>query len=120
MEAGTRPEDFQSGDIVTQLLPDNLPHIAIVPDRRSADGLRLLDLHNIGRGAVEEGTLFVFETTGQYRLTEESLTALRTLDAPSPPAGPPAAQAFLAPPPVPAPRSTRRAYGPAPSTPGRR
>ena len=82
VETGTKPEDFQPGDIVTQVLPGNLPHIAIVSDRRSADGLRPLVLHNIGRGAVEEDTLFVFQITGQYRLEGPSLAALRALDAP--------------------------------------
>lgn len=82
VETGTKPEDFQPGDIVTQRLPGNLPHIAIVSDRQSTDGLHPLVLHNIGRGAVEEDTLFVFEITGQYRLKETSLTALRALDVP--------------------------------------
>jgi uncharacterized protein len=82
VETGTRPEDFQPGDIVTQVLPGNLPHIALVSDRRSADGLRPLVLHNIGRGAAEEDTLFGYQITGQFRLEAASIAALRALDAP--------------------------------------
>ena len=32
------PADYRPGDLVTQTLPGNLPHIAIVSDARSADG----------------------------------------------------------------------------------
>lgn len=42
--------DYRPGDLVTQRLPGNLPHIAIVSDR-SAPGGRPLVIHNIGSGA---------------------------------------------------------------------
>lgn len=58
--------DYRAGDLVTQMLPGNLPHIAIVSDRLSAEG-RPLMLHNIGAGAREEDTLFAFPITGHYR-----------------------------------------------------
>lgn len=62
------PADFQPGDLVTQMLPGNLPHIAIVSSGRSADvPERPLVIHNIGAGAREEDTLFVFRQTGRYR-----------------------------------------------------
>ncbi|MFO1489735.1 MAG: DUF1287 domain-containing protein [Kiritimatiellia bacterium] len=62
-----QPGDYASGDIVTCLLPGNLPHIMIVSDRKNADG-RPLVIHNIGRGAQEEDRLFDFKLTGHYRV----------------------------------------------------
>ena len=60
--------DFQPGDIVTQMLPGNLPHIVIVSSDRSADvPERPLVIHNIGAGARQEDTLFAFRQTGRYR-----------------------------------------------------
>ena len=60
--------DFQPGDLVTQMLPGNLPHIVIVSSDRSADvPERPLVIHNIGAGARQEDTLFAFRQTGHYR-----------------------------------------------------
>ena len=60
--------DFQPGDLVTQMLPGNLPHIVIVSSERSADvPERPLVIHNIGAGARQEDTLFAFRQTGHYR-----------------------------------------------------
>jgi uncharacterized protein YijF (DUF1287 family) len=66
--AGERPDDFRPGDLVTQVLPGNLAHIAIVSHRPNADHSRLLVVHNIGRGARIEDTLLAFTITGQFRL----------------------------------------------------
>lgn len=64
------PADFLPGDLVTQMLPGNLPHIVIVSSGRSADvPERPLVIHNIGAGAREEDTLFAFRQTGHYRFT---------------------------------------------------
>lgn len=62
-----RAEDYAPGDIVTWILPRNLPHIGLVIDRRSADGLRPLIVHNIGRGPEVEDGLFAYPITGHYR-----------------------------------------------------
>jgi len=59
--------DFATGDLVSQLLPGNLPHIAVVSNARSHDGATPLVIHNIGAGAREESTLLSFEITGHYR-----------------------------------------------------
>jgi uncharacterized protein YijF (DUF1287 family) len=66
------PADFRPGDLVTQMLPGNLPHIAIVSDRRSPDGSRPLVIHNIGAGAREEDSLFAFPITGHYRFAPKA------------------------------------------------
>ena len=60
-------EDYAPGDLVTWMLPGNLPHIGVVVDRRSADGRRPLVVHNIGAGPELEDSLFEFPITGHYR-----------------------------------------------------
>lgn len=77
--ASTDPADFQPGDIVTMVLPGNLPHILLISDRRSADGARPLVLHNIGRGTREEDALFAYPQTGHFRLEGAALVELRRL-----------------------------------------
>ena len=62
------PADYQPGDLVTQILPGNLTHIAIVSSNRSTEAPeRPLVIHNIGQGAREEDTLYVFRRTGHFR-----------------------------------------------------
>lgn len=61
------PADYAPGDLVTQRLPGDLPHIALVARERSADGRRPLVIHNIGAGARMEDTLFAYPVTGHYR-----------------------------------------------------
>ncbi|MDR0274892.1 MAG: DUF1287 domain-containing protein [Burkholderiaceae bacterium] len=61
-----RGADYLPGDLVTQMLPGNLPHIVIVSDRRRGDGLPLV-IHNIGQGAREEDWLLGAPLTGHYR-----------------------------------------------------
>jgi hypothetical protein len=60
------PEVFAPGDLATQILPSNLPHIGIVSDRRAESG-RLMMIHNIGIGAQENDVLAQFPLTGRYR-----------------------------------------------------
>lgn len=67
MKPSNSPADYQAGDIVTCLLPGNLPHIMIVSDAKTLLGTPLV-IHNIGNGAQEEDCLFEFTLTGQYRL----------------------------------------------------
>ncbi len=60
------PDDFLPGDLVSCRVSD-LPHIMIVSDRKASDGTPLV-IHNIGRGAKEENSLFRFQLTGHFRL----------------------------------------------------
>jgi uncharacterized protein YijF (DUF1287 family) len=60
-------EDYQPGDLVTWMLPGNLPHIGIVSARRSSDDRRPLVIHNIGAGPALEDMLFEYPITGHYR-----------------------------------------------------
>lgn len=61
------PKNFKPGDLVTWMLPHNLPHIGIVVDKMSKDGKRPLIVHNIGMGPKMEDMLFQYRITGHYR-----------------------------------------------------
>ncbi|CEN51414.1 DUF1287 domain-containing protein [Capnocytophaga canimorsus] len=60
------PEDYQMGNIVTWMLPGNLPHIGIVIHKKSNDGKRPLIVHNIGKGQIAEDILFKYPINGHY------------------------------------------------------
>jgi hypothetical protein len=50
-----------------QMLPGNLPHIAILTHPATGDGERPLCVHNIGAGSRREDILFTYRRTGHYR-----------------------------------------------------
>lgn len=62
-----RAEDYRPGDLVTWMLPGNLPHIGIVVDKKTWHRKRYLIAHNIGRGPKLDDALFDFPITGHYR-----------------------------------------------------
>ena len=66
-----KPEAYKPGDLVTWMLPGNLPHIGIVTDQRSEDTNTPLIVHNIGSGPVLEDMLFKYKITGHYRYTQQ-------------------------------------------------
>ncbi|MEI2686663.1 MAG: DUF1287 domain-containing protein [Cypionkella sp.] len=55
-------------DVVSWMLPQNLPHSGILSDKMAAGGAYPLALHTIGRGAQEEDMLFAAPISGHYRL----------------------------------------------------
>lgn len=55
------------GDLVTWMLPGNLPHIGIVSNQNARNSNRPKIIHNIGSGPVEDDILFRYEITGHYR-----------------------------------------------------
>ena len=57
---------WQPGDLMTCRVPGNLPHIAIVSDRRHVSG-RFLVIHNIGRGTQEEDLLGTYAAERRFR-----------------------------------------------------
>ena len=61
------PKDYRAGDIVTWMLPGNLPHIGIVTDKTGGGNDEPLIVHNIGRGPRLEAMLFAYPITGHYR-----------------------------------------------------
>jgi uncharacterized protein YijF (DUF1287 family) len=58
---------YRPGDLVTWMLPGNLPHIGIVIGQAGEAGGRPLVVHNIGAGPVLEDMLFTYPITGHYR-----------------------------------------------------
>ena len=58
--------DYLPGDFVTCTVAGKLPHIMIVSDKKDRSGNPMV-IHNIGRGAEEEASLFAFPITGHYR-----------------------------------------------------
>jgi uncharacterized protein len=62
-----RAHDYEAGDLISMMLPGNLPHIALVTHYQNADKSRPLCIHNIGGGVKLEDVLFAFPLTGHYR-----------------------------------------------------
>jgi uncharacterized protein len=60
-------EDYQPGDIVTWILNSGVPHIGILVNRKSKDGVRNMVVHNIGNGQEITDCLFIYKITGHYR-----------------------------------------------------
>jgi uncharacterized protein YijF (DUF1287 family) len=67
LPVSNKASDYHAGELVTWMLPGNLPHIGILVNRRSADGLRPLVVHNIGSGPEIGDMLFDYPVTGHYR-----------------------------------------------------
>lgn len=61
------PSQYQPGDIVTWMLPGNLPHIGLLSAELASGTNIPLVIHNIGRGPVAENMLFSFKITGHYK-----------------------------------------------------
>ena len=62
---------YSPSDLVTWVLPGNLPHIGIVTDRYDAESGNPMIIHNIGSGPRLEDMLFSYEITGHYRYLPE-------------------------------------------------
>ena len=60
-------KDYAAGDMVTWMLPGNLPHIGIVTNQKSSSTGNPLIAHNIGAGPKLEDMLFHYPITGHYR-----------------------------------------------------
>lgn len=60
-------QDFHAGDLVTWMLPGNIPHIGIVIDTKDAKTGHPLIVHNIGAGPEATDILFAYKMTGHYR-----------------------------------------------------
>lgn len=69
LQVSKNAKDYLPGDIVTWMLPGNLPHIGIVIDEKSSDGIRPLIAHNIGAGPKINDMLLDYPITGHYRYT---------------------------------------------------
>jgi uncharacterized protein len=70
LPASRDPREYRAGDLVTWMLPGNLPHIGIVTGERSPTATPLV-VHNIGRGPEVEDILFTYTITGHYRYASQ-------------------------------------------------
>lgn len=61
------PLTYKTGDIVTWMINEKLPHIGIVTNRKTRDGKRNLIVHNVGGGQVLEDCLFKYKIIGHYK-----------------------------------------------------
>jgi uncharacterized protein len=69
LAVSTAAADYDAGDLVTMMLPGNLPHIAIVSADMNEAGTKPQLIHNIGAGTQKQDVLFSFEVTGHYRFS---------------------------------------------------
>ncbi len=65
--ADHKPSSYLPGDLVTNTLPGNLPHIMIISDKKTARGIPLV-IHNVGGGTQEENFLYAYPINGHYRV----------------------------------------------------
>ncbi|MCU7830466.1 MAG: DUF1287 domain-containing protein [Candidatus Thiodiazotropha sp. (ex Myrtea sp. 'scaly one' KF741663)] len=65
-------QDYAPGDIVTWMLPGNLPHIGIVTHKTSIRTGNPLIAHNIGAGPKLDDMLFSYKITGHYRYVPQA------------------------------------------------
>ncbi|WP_130734218.1 DUF1287 domain-containing protein [Flavobacterium sp. J27] len=61
------PNDYKTGDLVTWMIADKLPHIGIVTHLKSTDGKRPMIVHNVGGGQVLQDCLFSYTIVGHFR-----------------------------------------------------
>jgi hypothetical protein len=59
--------DYKTGEIVTWMINDKLPHIGIITHLKSKDGKRNLIVHNLGGGQVLEDCLFSYTIVGHFK-----------------------------------------------------
>lgn len=72
LHVSDKAEDYKAGDLVTWMLPNNLPHIGIVVNEKSEAG-RPMIVHNVGAGPKKEDFLFAYRITGHYRFFPETV-----------------------------------------------
>lgn len=59
--------NYKTGEIVTWMIHDKLPHIGIITHLKSKDGKRNLIVHNIGGGQVLDDCLFSYTIVGHFQ-----------------------------------------------------
>ncbi len=63
---------YKAGDLVTWMLPGNLPHIGLVSDQINQNTGNPMIIHNIGSGPALEDMVFNYQITGHYRYIPQS------------------------------------------------
>jgi len=64
--------DYKPGNLVTWMLPGNLPHIGIVTEKINPVTGNPMIVHNIGSGPELEDMLFRYNITGHYKYVPEN------------------------------------------------
>ncbi len=78
-------DDYRPGELVTWMLPGNLPHIGIVTDRPSPTTGRPRIAHNIGSGPKLDDMLFDYPISGHYRFGAQKPIVAAGADVATPP-----------------------------------
>lgn len=60
-------KEYKTGELVTWMINDKLPHIGIVTNKKSPDGKRPMIVHNVGTGQVLEDCLFDYTIVGHFK-----------------------------------------------------
>lgn len=61
------PNDYKTGEIITWMIGDKLPHIGIITHLKSNDNKRPMIVHNVGDGQVLEDCIFSYTIVGHFR-----------------------------------------------------
>lgn len=61
------PNDYKTGEIVTWMINNKLPHIGIITNKKSPDRKRPMIVHNVGGGQVLEDCLFSYKIVGHFK-----------------------------------------------------
>ncbi|MES2813079.1 MAG: DUF1287 domain-containing protein [Bacteroidota bacterium] len=61
------PSDYKTGDIITWMINDKLPHIGIITHLKSEDGKRPMIVHNVGSGQILADCLLNYTIVGHFR-----------------------------------------------------
>lgn len=67
LEISNNPKEYKTGELVTWMINNKLPHIGIVTNKKSPDGKRPMIVHNVGAGQVLEDCLFSYPIVGHYK-----------------------------------------------------
>lgn len=74
-------KDYKPGNLVTWMLPGNLPHIGIVTEQINPVTGNPMIVHNIGNGPDLQDMLFSYNITGHYKYVPEKYNKLSSSDA---------------------------------------
>ncbi|MEC4004502.1 DUF1287 domain-containing protein [Flavobacterium sp. SUN052] len=67
LEITENANDYKTGELVTWMINDKLPHIGIITNKKSTDGKRQMVVHNVGHGQVLEDCLFNWKIVGHFK-----------------------------------------------------
>ncbi|ESU20889.1 hypothetical protein FCR2A7T_12090 [Flavobacterium cauense R2A-7] len=66
LKISDNPKEYKTGELVTWMINDKLPHIGIITNKKSPDGKRPMIVHNVGAGQVLEDCLFDYTIVGHF------------------------------------------------------